>query len=389
MFTITRSPTKVPFCRGLIWMICFTIVISHLSFYASALDISANSAIVIDAQNGKVVYSKNPNSPMPMASTTKIMTAIVAIEQTSKINTQVHISADAVGIEGSSIYLCEGEILTLEELLYALLLSSANDAATAIAIFVGGSIDGFVKLMNQKAQALGLISTSFQNPHGLDQDGHYTTAYDLAKLTQYALKNETFRRIVSTVKKSIPFCGKTNQRLLINHNRLLTSLEGTIGVKTGYTQKSGRCLVSAVKRDNTTLIAVTLSAPDDWNDHKLMYEYCFDSFETVLLKKFEIRIPVISGVKSQLLCGSHNESSVFINRTHGEIYSIVELYPFAYAPIKSGSKIGKIIYMCDGEIISEADIVALESVGKANQEYTVWDKLMDKIKKRRLNGVPK
>ncbi len=365
--------------RGLIWMLCFITVITQFSLFANALDVSGRSAILIDAKSGKVIFAKDSERSLPMASTTKIMTAIVAIEKVPDITIKIKVPDAAIGVEGSSIYLCKDEVLSLEDLLYALLLSSANDAATAIAIYVGGSVEGFAELMNDKARELELIHSHFQNPHGLDNSEHYTTAADLAKLTAYALKNETFKKIVSTKKKTIPFCGKEGQRLLINHNRLLSGLDGAIGVKTGFTKKSGRCLVSAVERNGTTLIAVTLNAPNDWNDHKLMHEYGFDSYETVELEEFSIRLPVISGVKTHVRCGVSEKIFSFIKKDHGEISCVVELYHFAYAPVKKGEKLGTIFYTCDGESIGEADIIFLETVEKANQEYTVWDKLIDKI----------
>ena len=367
--------------RGFVWMLCFITVITQLSLFTEALEISARSAILIDAQSGSVIYSKDSDRELPMASTTKIMTAIVAIEQVADIHEKIKIPDAAIGVEGSSIYLCKGEVLSLEDLLYALLLASANDAATAIAIHVGGSIEGFAELMNHKARDIGLTRSHFENPHGLDNVEHYTTASDLARLTAYALKNETFKKIVSTKKKTIPFCGEDDRRLLVNHNRLLTSLDGAIGVKTGFTKKSGRCLVSAVERDGTILVAVTLNAPNDWNDHRLMHEYGYENYETVQLEEFSVRLPVISGVRTNVRCGVAEKIYRFMEKEHGEISCTVELYQFAYAPIKKGERLGTVFYTCDGEIIGEADIIAFEAVEKANQEYTIWDKIMDKITK--------
>lgn len=367
--------------RGFVWVLCFVTVISQLSILTGALEVSARSAILIDAQSGSVIYSKDSDRELPMASTTKIMTAIVAIEQVQDISVKIKIPDAAIGVEGSSIYLCKGEVLSLEDLLYALLLSSANDAATAIAIHVGGSIERFAELMNQKAMDIKLTSSHFQNPHGLDSVGHYTTASDLAKLTAYALKNETFKKIVATKKKTIPFCGEDDRRLLVNHNRLLTSLDGAIGVKTGFTKQSGRCLVSAVEREGTILVAVTLNAPNDWNDHRIMHEYGYENYETVELYEFNVRLPVISGVRTNVRCGVAEKTFCFLDKDRGEISYTIEMYQFAYAPIKKGERLGTIFYTCDGEMIGESYIIAFESVEKANQEYTIWDKLKDKIKK--------
>ena len=244
--------------------------------------VSAESAVLIEAQSGNVIYSKNTDQRLPMASTTKIITALTALSQAHP-DTVITANADAVGVEGSSIYLVEGEALTLEQLLYALLLESANDAAVAIAIGVSGSVEAFAEQMNLLADVLGLQDTHFVNPHGLDHEDHYTTASELAKLTRYALQNELIREIVGTRKTTIPHPGEVGTRLLVNHNKLLRLYEDCIGVKTGFTKRSGRCLVSAAERDGVTLIAVTLNAPNDWNDHTAMLDYGFAKYESVLL----------------------------------------------------------------------------------------------------------
>ena len=201
--------------------------------------LSAQSALLLEAENGGVVYEKNAHTRLPMASTTKIMTALVALELASP-NTVILTDGRAVGTEGSSIYLCEGEELTLEELLYALMLESANDAAVAIAIGVCGSEEAFVDEMNRRAASLGLSNTHFANPHGLDAETHYTTAYELAVIARAALQNPLLKTIVSTRKTTIPHQNTDGVRLLINHNKMLRLYDGCIGVKTGYTQKSGR-----------------------------------------------------------------------------------------------------------------------------------------------------
>jgi D-alanyl-D-alanine carboxypeptidase len=251
-----------------------TVTESESVIYPDALDtlqsvsgtpspsVSARSAIVVEAETGRVIWAKNAHVSLPMASTTKIMTALVALENADPEKT-VSIPPDAVGVEGSSVYLYEDERLRLEDLLYAMLLESANDAAAAIAIEVGGSIEGFSEMMNAKAEELGLERTSFANPHGLDDPEHYTTAAELARIAVAAMKNESFCNIVSTYKKTIPLNETEGVRLLINHNKMLSRYDGAVGIKTGYTKKSGRCLVSAAERDHVKLICVTLNAPDD------------------------------------------------------------------------------------------------------------------------------
>ncbi|MBP3293400.1 MAG: D-alanyl-D-alanine carboxypeptidase, partial [Clostridia bacterium] len=203
--------------------------------------LSAYAAILTETSTGEILYAKNANERCPMASTTKIMTAVVALEH-GDLAKPVQIAEKACGVEGSSIYLTAGEELTLEDLLYALMLESANDAAAAIAYEIAGGIEPFAELMNQTAERLGLSDSHFTNPHGLDDEAHYTTAADLAKLTAYALQNPKFRQIVSTYKHQIPLRGDEGVRVLLNHNKLLRMSEDVIGVKTGFTKRSGRCL---------------------------------------------------------------------------------------------------------------------------------------------------
>ena len=245
----------------------------------AGISLSAQSAIMIEAGSGEVVYSKNPDQRMPMASTTKIMTALVALENCD-LQKKVTVSRDATNIEGSSIYLYPGEEMTMLDLLYGMMLESATDAAAAIAIEIGGDIEGFADMMNEKARALGLENTHFDNPHGLDSEEHYTTARELAIIAREAYSHPKFKEIASTLKKTIPLDGDEGARLLINHNKLLRRYEGATGIKTGFTKKSGRCLVSSARKDSLEFIAVTLNSPDDWNDHKKMLDLGFSRYES-------------------------------------------------------------------------------------------------------------
>lgn len=254
--------------RYLCKILMIAVLFISVSAESYALSLSASSAVLMDME-GKILFEKNSDTPLPMASTTKIMTAICAIENCNT-NLPIIIDSRSVGIEGSSVYLKEGERITVKELLYALMLNSGNDAATAIAIAVSGDVEDFALLMNDTAKRIGVLSTNFTNPSGLYEDGHYTTARDLAKITAYAMENPLFRHIVACMTQKIS--APEGSRYLKNHNRLLTELEGCIGVKTGYTKKCGRCLVSAKATGDKEYIAVTLNAPDDWRDHKAMYE---------------------------------------------------------------------------------------------------------------------
>lgn len=241
-----------------------------------------------------------------MASTTKIMTALLAIERLDP-ETVVTVPKEAVGIEGSSIYLTEGEQITVSDLLYGLMLESGNDAATALAIAAGGTVEDFVRLMNERAAELGLEDTHFSNPHGLSADDHYTTAYDLARLTCAALENETFASIVSCKTKTI----SDGRRYLSNHNRLLRSYEGCIGVKTGYTLATGRTLVTAAERDGLTLVAVTLNDRSDWADHTRLLDYGFAHYESVALEGVSgTPLPVVGGVAESVSVSAADGSVV-------------------------------------------------------------------------------
>jgi D-alanyl-D-alanine carboxypeptidase (penicillin-binding protein 5/6) len=257
--------------------ILFSIV--PLSHVKAAPFISAQGAAVIDVDSGRILYDKNGQQKMRVASLTKIMTAIVAIEE-ADVNEMVTISDHAIGVEGSSIYLRHGEKLTLEQLLYGLMLRSGNDAAVAIAHHVGGSLEGFSHLMNEKAEHIGLSGTRFANPHGLDDSNqHFSTAVDMAKLTAYALHNELFKKIVSTPIKKIPQHGEKWDRKLINKNKMLHLYQGADGVKTGYTRLAKRCLVSSASRNDRQIAVVTLNAPNDWDDHSRLLDYAFEHFQ--------------------------------------------------------------------------------------------------------------
>lgn len=344
---------------------------------AGTFSVSAESAVLIEAESGKILYEKNAYEKRPMASTTKIMTGLLAIENYD-LQSVVTVSHDAVGVEGSSIYLREDERLPMEELVYALMLESANDAAAAIAIAVGGSIGGFAEMMNSKAREIGLENTSFENPHGLDSENHYTTAYDLARLSAYALENPAFSRIVSTHKRILKTENGDITRLLVNHNRLLNAYDGIIGVKTGYTRRSGRCLVSAAERDGVRLVAVTLNAPDDWNDHRRMLDYGFDICENVVIESeggFSIYAPVVGGEYEFVRCTNKSLVCAVMLKNHPEITRSVELRSFYYAPVRSGDCLGKVVWYCGGERIAETELIASDTVEPKEVRLTFKERI--------------
>ncbi|TRZ37694.1 D-alanyl-D-alanine carboxypeptidase [Niallia circulans] len=246
--------------------------------------VSANSAILMEQESGRVIYEKDAHTQRRIASITKIMTAILAIES-GKMNDMVTISENAVRTEGSSIYLKAGDKIPLEDLVYGLMLRSGNDAATAIAEYVGGSLDGFVYLMKQKAEEIGMKDTNFENPHGLDDhENHYSSAYDMALLTRYAMENDMYKKIAGTEKYRSENPDGDWDRVWKNKNKLLTGLyEYTTGGKTGFTKLAKRTLVSTAEKDGVELIAVTLNDPDDWDDHINMYESAFKEYKMALV----------------------------------------------------------------------------------------------------------
>ena len=344
--------------------------------------VSARGAVLMEAESGEVVFGQNQNARLPMASTTKIMTALVALERLP-LDTVVTVTADSVGVEGSSIYLVEGEKLTLEQLVYALLLESANDAATAIAVAVAGDVESFAGLMNEKAAALGLVDTHFVNPHGLDHDEHYTTAYELARIARAALEDPVFREICSTERKTIPLNGSEGTRVLINHNKLLNSYGGCIGVKTGFTKKTGRCLVSAAERGGVTLIAVTLNAPDDWRDHTAMLDYGFGLYEAVVLGGegfFSAPLWTVSGTHEYVMAESRDVLTAILRRDHGAITCVVELPRFEFAPIESGQAVGRLVFReehRDGrrEVLGTVPLYAAYGVKEVTYPPTLWERI--------------
>ena len=248
---------------------------SVISYGQVNVNVSAENAILLEQSTGEVLYEKNAHNKQQIASITKVMTAIIAIES-SQMNEKAKTSRRAIYTEGSSIYLEKGEEMTIEDLVYGLMLRSGNDAAVAISEHIGGSVEGFVHLMNEKAKWLGMTNTHFANPHGLTDENHYSTAYDMAILMQYAMDNDTFKKITST--KSYKAANRTYYWQ--NKNKLLTMYyDYCTGGKTGFTRKSGRTLITTAHKNELDLIAVTLNAPDDWKDHINLYEKGFDYYE--------------------------------------------------------------------------------------------------------------
>lgn len=320
---------------------------------ARAVETSATAAILVDESGGQVLYEKNADQKMRIASTTKIMTALVAIRE-GNLSDVVTVSRHAANVEGSSMYLRSGEQLTLETLLYGLLLCSGNDAATAVAEHIAGSEAAFAERMNEAARALGMANSSFANPHGLDAQGHYSTARDMAKLGAAAMELPVFRRIASTQTITI------GNRTMKNHNKLLGMVEGCVGLKTGYTRAAGRTLVSCVEREGRRLIAVTLQDGNDWEDHRNLYEYGFaqpaapkeleegwprqaasaGSYlgETPVLGGMWPSMPLMAAGDAWCTVPEGAEISIRIDVSGGALR----------APLRAGQKAGEAVFLCRG-----------------------------------------
>lgn len=327
---------------------------------------SARAALLMEADSGDVLYESNADEPMLIASTTKIMTALVVLERCDPAEAVV-IDPAWTGIEGSSMYLAPGQELTVEELLYGLMLASGNDAAVALACIAAGSVEDFALLMNEKAAALGCENTHFVNPNGLDAEGHRASARDLAIITREAIQNETFREIVSTQSKTI------GDMTYTNHNRLLRECEGVFGVKTGYTEAAGRSLVTCCQRNGVTLICVTLSAPDDWNDHKNLYNWAYGRWTafTVLAEDDVRTVPVVGGRMEEVSVAPGAALTVLCE-TDDTVTLTMELPAFVYAPVTAGVSAGRATAWIDGEEAGSVELVFRESIEKTEEEKPSW-----------------
>ena len=361
--------SKIDFKFKFLFISIFTIYnIFNFSFVAKGFDVSAKSAILICADSGNVVWSKNEFEPLAMASTTKIMTSILTLEHAAAYgNKEVEITPDMVRVEGTSMGLMPGDIIDLKSLAIGMLLPSGNDAANAAAIAVSGDTEKFIELMNEKSRLLGMKDTKFSTPSGLDKDNHHSTAYDMAVLGAYAMENEEFAKIVSQKSAQVKFINPSKTLTLKNHNKLLRLYENCIGIKTGFTKLAGRCLVSCAEKDGVRLVCVTLNAPSDWDDHMVLYKY---GFENTVIKKFDDKdfkstIKVNGSEKEEISIGSLKDFSVSLKL--GQENSVVrklEIPENHIAPIQRGQIIGKVIYYLDNTIIGENEIIALEDAPK-------------------------
>lgn len=356
---------------------CFAAVFFSFVSFAEPEDITAESAILINADTGEVLYEKNSDEKRAMASTTKIMTAILTLEA-GQLDKRFTVDSMAIRVEGTSMGLQEGDIVTRRALCYGMLLPSGNDAANAAAVNISGSISAFAEKMNQKAAEIGMNDTHFVTPSGLDADGHYTTAYDMALLTRYALKNEEFRKICGLSSASLEYGNPPYKRTLYNSNKLLYQYDGCIGVKTGFTDNARRCLVSAAERDGVTLIAVTLNAPDDWNDHSEMLDYGFSLLEPMEVMPESFTIPVFGGSSERLeVIPEKNEIIGIAEGEEKYIRIEYHLPAFLYADIRAGEQVGFAkIYYKDTEI-SCIPLNAAEDCSRELPRRTISERILE------------
>lgn len=325
---------------------------------SAQVDVSAQSAVLMCANNGKVLFNKNATKQLSMASTTKIMTSLIALEAAMP-ETEITVTHEMVAVEGTSMGLVEGDSVSLRELVYGMLLQSGNDAANTVAYVVGGSPENFAEMMNNRAAQIGMVNTNFVTASGLDHENHYSTAYDMALLACESIRNPEFAAICSMKSARLTYGNPPYARTLTNHNRLLWRYEDTVGIKTGFTKKSGRCLVSAAERDGILLVAVTLNAPNDWDDHVSMFEYGFSKCEGVSVGVNAGEMRVAGGEKTSVPLKLAYEP-VWLKGEKCEFRLLVR--QFDYAPISSGEIVGKALLISDGKVREEVPVLTDGSV---------------------------
>jgi len=326
-------------------------------------EISAKSAVVYNADTGEVLFEKNARQRLPMASTTKIMSALIVLEE-DDLDEKFTVDSEAIKIEGSSMGLTEGDKVSLRDLVCGMLLPSGNDAANAAAVRVAGSVEDFVEIMNSRAEEWGLEDTHFVTPSGLDDytDEHYSTAYDMARLAGIAMEDPDFRAICGEERMKLSFGDPPFDRWLMNTNKLLKYSDDIVGIKTGFTDKAKRCLVSACDRKGAELICVTLNAPDDWNDHMRLYDRCFDflSEQRIYPPEKEYYVDVVGGECDKIRCSAGTASAVLLNGKAENVTAEIFIEPFVYAPVAAGTVVGRADYYYNGKKLMQTDITALE-----------------------------
>lgn len=347
----------------------------------SAPNIAAKAAVLIDVGSGQVIYEKNADDRLPMASTTKVMTALVALEN-GNLSDIVVVPPQASGVEGSSMYLEPGENITLENLLYGLMLWSGNDAAVAIALHIGSTIEGFAQMMNARAKEIGATNTNFTNPNGLPAAEHYTTARDLGLIAAHAMRNPVFRTIVATKQRTIGWEGHEYDRSLTNHNKMLHRYEGANGIKTGFTKSAGRCLVTGALRDGVQLVSVVLNCSDMYGESARMLDYGFASLEqvTALTAGQEMGVvPVQNGIEAEsITLRAQRDVTATIRKGQSDsIRTEIDLPEAVEAPVTKGQKIGSIRVYIGDVLIDEQDLCAEIDISPITYGYYLDKALRD------------
>ncbi len=343
-----------------IFTLIFVLILSVVKVYAlSADDISAECAVLITAQTGEVIFAKEEHKRHSMASTTKIMTSLLAVES-GRLSDEITVTDSMLRVEGTSMGLLGGDSVSLRELVYGMLLPSGNDAAEVTALYLGETKEEFSAMMNARAKEIGMNDTSFVTPSGLDDENHYSTAYDMALLGREAVRNPEFLQICSSERATLTYGNPPYERTLKNHNRLLNSYDGALGIKTGFTKKSGRCLVSYAVRDGVGLIAVTLNDGNDWDDHQQMLDYGFSAVSVSELNADIPRSAAVAGGKSDSVKLAYEK--ILIENTADDITCKIFMPRFLYAPVKAGDVIGRADVYSDGELIESVSLTAAEDV---------------------------
>ena len=349
----------------------------NYSVFAEMPETSAKACVLIEEKTGRIVFEKNSSQKLPMASTTKIMTTLICIES-GGLDDEFVVDKDAIKVEGSSMGLKEGDVVTKRMLCYGMLLPSGNDAANAAAVKISGSIPEFAEKMNERAQEIGMTHTNFVTPSGLEGEGHGASAYDMALLAREALKNPDFAEICSQASAKVHFGNPPFDRWLKNTNKLLTMYDGIKGVKTGFTDEAGRCLVSACERGDVSLICVTLNDKDDWNDHMKMYDRGFEAVRADKLTSDEVfDIPVAGGESDSVKAKAEESVSIGVfGDSLKHITSKAVIPPFVYADISKGDTIGTLEWYYDKRLVGEVPIKAQEIVSyKRKEAPTLWERI--------------
>lgn len=351
---------------------------------AAGPEVSAQSAVVLTADTGAVLFEKDGHTPRPVASTTKIMTALLALEAAQEQGDPlVDITQEMVAVEGSSMGLQAGDSISLTGLAAGMLLASGNDAANAAALYLDGSLESFAARMNQRAAALGMEDTHFVTPSGLDGEdaqglGHLSTAYDMALLARAALEDQAFRQLCSSPSLAVEFAEPVKRVTYTNHNKLLAQYQGCVGVKTGFTKEAGRCLVSAAERDGALLIAVTLNAPNDWEDHTALLDYGFSQVEPYQLAGGDVRltVPVVgSPVEVVSLRGSNGGEVTLPLGQGAQVERVVRVPKFLYAPVEAGEQVGEICWYLEGQLLGSAPLTAAGAAPLQEKAPSLWERL--------------